>query len=87
MRHYINEETKLHGNGVKIVRKVHIKGGKGHKSVSHYKRGKHLFTAKKALKRGEVTFIKIGKFIPGLFNDCGCGKKNKNKTKKNKVKK
>jgi len=75
MHHYQNKETKVMGDGTKVVRKVHIKGGKGHKSVSHYKRGKHIFTAKKALKSGEIVLIKVGKFIPGLFKDCGCNKK------------
>lgn len=70
MHHYQNKETKVLGDGTKVVRKVHIKGGKGHKSVSHYKRGKHLFTSKKPLKSGEIGLIKIGKFIPGLFKDC-----------------
>ena len=50
MHHYQNKETKILGDETKVVRKVHIKGGKGHKSVSHYKRGKHLFTSKKPLK-------------------------------------
>ena len=64
-------------DGTKVVRKVRIKGEKGHKSVSHYKRGKHIFTSKKVLKPVELALVKIGKVIPGLFKDCGC-----NKTKK-----
>ena len=75
MHHYQNKETKVMRDGTKVVRKVNIKGGKGHKSVSHYKRGKHIFTAKKALKSGEIVLIKVGKFIPGLFKNCGCSKK------------
>jgi hypothetical protein len=79
MRHYVNKEVKVHPNGTKVVRKVHIKGGKGIKSVSHYKRGKHVFTSKKNLSGGEISMIKLGKFIPGLFKDCGCGKTKKNR--------
>ena len=81
MHHYQNKETKILGDGTKVVRKVHIKGGKGHKSVSHYKRGKHLFTSKKPLKSGEIGLIKIGKFIPGLFKDCVSNKKTKKNRK------
>lgn len=77
MYHYQNKETKVMSDGTKVVRKVHIKGGKGHKSVSHYKSGKHLLTSKKSLNGGEISLIKVGKFIPGLFKDCGCGKKTK----------
>jgi hypothetical protein len=77
MHNYQNKETKILGGGTKVVRKVHIKGGKGHKSVSHYKRGKHMFTFKKPLKSGEIGLIKIGKFIPGLFKDFGSSKKTK----------
>ena len=54
-------------DGTKIVHKVHIKG---HNSVSKYKNNKHVFTAKKCLKNKEITLIKNGKFIPGLFKDC-----------------
>lgn len=72
MHHYKNEESKLRLDGTKIIRKVHIKGKKGHKSETHYKGGKKIFSAKKTLKNSEITLIKIGKFIPGLFKDCGC---------------
>jgi len=82
MHHYQNHETKTFKNGVRQVRKVHFKGGRGYKSVSHYRRGKHVFTSKKPLKMSEISLIKIGKFIPGLFKDCGCNKK---KTRKHRV--
>jgi hypothetical protein len=73
---YSNTQTHQTG-GKKTVRKVLIKKGKGHKSVKYYKNGKLVSTVKRGLKPVEVAFIKIGKFIPGLFKDCPC-----NKTKK-----
>ncbi len=73
---YSNTQTHQTG-GKKTVRKVIIKKGKGHKSVKYYKNGKLVSTVKRGLKPVEVAFIKIGKFIPGLFKDCPC-----NKTKK-----
>jgi hypothetical protein len=63
--------------GKKVVRKVFIKNGKGHKSVKHYKGGKLVSNIKHGLKPTEIECIKRGKFIPGLFKDCSC-----NKTKK-----
>ena len=66
---YTNTEVKQHG-GAKIVRNVTIRRGKGHKSVTKYKRNKKLFTIKKKLRRCDVSSIKKGKFIPGLFDDC-----------------
>jgi hypothetical protein len=72
MHHYQNKEIKILGDGTKVVRNVHIKGKKGHKSVSNYKHNKHLFTAKKCLTHKEITLIKNGKFIPGLFKNCVC---------------
>ena len=80
---YQSSEVKQMG-GKKIVRKVSIKNGKGHKSVSYYKNGKHVSTIKKGLNSIEMGFIKVGKFIPGLFKDCPCNKKNKTKRKSNK---
>jgi hypothetical protein len=77
MHHYQNKEIKILGDGTKSVRKVHIKGKKGHKSISKYKHGKCLYTAKKNLNHKEIKLIKNGKFIPGLFKDC------LNKSKKN----
>jgi hypothetical protein len=70
MHHYQNKEIKIHKDGTKVVRKVHIKGKKGHKSVSNYKHNKHLYTVKKCLKNKEIALIKNGKFIPGLFKSC-----------------
>ena len=74
MHHYTNKEVKIHANGAKVIRKVHIKGNKGFKSVSHYKKGRHMFTAKKHLTGGEISNIKSGKFISGLFQNCVCTK-------------
>jgi len=77
------DNTDVHQNGGrKTVRKVAIKNGKGHKSLSHYKKGKKIFTIKKPLSVIEIVNIQRGQFIPGLFSDCkgpGCMK---NKTKK-----
>jgi hypothetical protein len=79
--HYKNIEHRNLKGGKKVVRKVTIKNGKGHKSVSYYSKGKHQDTRKIPLTISEITNIKLGKFIPGLFSDCGCG--SKNKTRKN----
>ena len=68
-----HEESNI--NGTKIVRKVTIKNGKGHKSISHYKHGKHKGTVKKQICSNHIKLIKNGKFIPGLFNDCIKNKK------------
>jgi hypothetical protein len=73
---YNNTQVVQQG-GKRFVRKVSIKNGKGHKSVKYYKNGRMVSTIKKGLNPVEVGFIKIGKFIPGLFKDCPC-----NKTKK-----
>ena len=67
--YYKNIEVKHHPNR-KTVRKVLIKGGKGFKSVSHYHKKKHIGTIRKTLKNIEIQMIKIGKFIPGLFDSC-----------------
>jgi len=77
------DNTDVHQNGGrKTVRKVAIKNGKGHKSLSHYKKDKKLFTVKKPLTIIEIVTIQRGQFIPGLFRDCkGPGCMN-NKTKK-----
>lgn len=73
---YDNREVKVSQAGGKIVRKVSIKNGKGYKSISRYHRKKHTGTVRKALKTGEIQMIKMGKFIPGLFNNCkSCTKK------------
>ena len=76
---YSSNETKQMG-GAKVVRKVSIRNGKGYKSVTKYRSGKRLGTFKKTINTAHVQLIKIGKFIPGLFSDCGCnGKTRKNK--------
>jgi hypothetical protein len=72
-----NNTQVVQSGGKRFVRKVSIKNGKGHKSVKYYKNGRMVSTVKKGLNPVEVGFIKIGKFIPGLFKDCPC-----NKTKK-----
>jgi hypothetical protein len=80
------EQVNTQGGG-KIVRKVSIKNGKGYKSISRYHKRKHTGTIKKNLKTAEIQMIKIGKFIPGLFNDCKtCSKRMNNKTRKQKRK-
>lgn len=66
---YTNTEIKQHG-GNKIVRNVTIKRGKGHKTVTKYKGSKKIFTVKRKLRRCDVSRIKKGKFIKGLFADC-----------------
>jgi len=74
--HYNNIEVKQNQSGGKIVRKVSIKKGKGYKSISKYHRKKHIGTIRKTLKSNEIQMIKLGKFIPGLFNTCkSCTKK------------
>lgn len=74
---YSNTETKIQSGG-KIIRKVHIKNGKGYKSITKYKKGKRIGTVKKPIHKKHLIMIKKGKFIPGLFSDCiNC------KTKKN----
>jgi hypothetical protein len=61
-----------------MTHKVHIKNGKGYKSVTHARHGKRLHHSRKALSTVEMGLIKIGKFIPGLFNDLN----KKSKTRK-----
>ena len=77
---YENVEVKTQSGGKKIIRKVTIKNGKGYKSVTKYHKGKKQGTIKKLIDNTQIQFIKMGKFIPGLFKDCNCGM---NKTKKN----
>jgi hypothetical protein len=79
--HFSSTQKHQHG-GKKVVRNVTIRHGKGHKKVTYYKGNKKISTVKKPLKSFEIELIKIGKFIPGLFKDCGCGKKRR--TRKNK---
>jgi len=67
---YENTETKQIG-GVKIIRKVSVKRGKGYKSITKYRRGKKISSVKKQIHNKHLKMIKGGKFISGLFNDCG----------------
>ncbi len=79
--HFSSTQKHQHG-GKKTNSNVTIRHGKGHKKVTYYKGNKKISTVKKPLKSFEIELIKIGKFIPGLFKDCGCGKKHR--TRKNK---
>lgn len=65
--HYKNTEKRVH-RGKHVVRRVHVTGDRGFKSVSI--RHKKTRTVKKALTRREICQIKKGKFIRGLFDDC-----------------
>ena len=76
---YENTEIKTQLGGTKIVRKVSIKNGKGYKSVTKYHKGRKISSAKKPIHKDHISLIKMGKFIPGLFSDCGCKKTRKNK--------
>lgn len=59
------------GEGRTKVTEVHIKGARGHKSVTVRNRaGKKIKSSKKRLTRKEVNCIKRCQFIPGLFKDC-----------------
>jgi hypothetical protein len=66
---YNNTETKYE-NGQTVVRKVSIRGGKGHKSVSIHSRKKRVGTAKRQLTEDEIKKIRERHFIPRLFADC-----------------
>lgn len=68
-RRYRNVEYHRQGNGHHTIRRVHIVGGKGHKSVTT-QMGKTRRVAKKALSKDEIEKICNRKFIPGLFDDC-----------------
>jgi hypothetical protein len=68
-RRYRNVEYHREGNGHHTIRRVHIVGGKGHKSVTT-QMGKTRRVAKKALSKDEIEKICNRKFIPGLFDDC-----------------
>jgi hypothetical protein len=65
---YSNVQHHMQG-GKKMTHKVHIKNGKGYKSVTHLRHGKRVHHSRKALSSAEMGLIKIGKFIPGLFKD------------------
>ena len=79
---YTNTEVKYISGGGKIVRKVTIKNGKGHKSVTKYYKGKKVGTAKKPIHKPQVDMILVGTFIPGLFSDCNCNNKKTRKYRK-----
>ena len=66
---YNNQQVSQNG-GKKTIRKVSIKNGKGHKSVSRYSKGKRMSNVKIPLTIMEIVTIQKGKFIPGLFDDC-----------------
>ena len=83
---YDNIEEVNTQSGGKIVRKVSIKQGKGYKSISRYHKRKHTGTIKKNLKAAEIQMIKLGKFIPGLFNDCKTCSNNKKRSSTRKQK-
>lgn len=73
-----NNASMSQNGGRKTVRKVSIKNGKGHKTMTQYKKGKKMFTVKKPLSVVEIVTIQRGQFIPGLFSDCkgpDCNKK------------
>ena len=56
--------------GIKIVKKVSVKKGKGYKSITKYKRGQKINSIKKPIHTKHMNMIKGGRFITGLFNDC-----------------
>lgn len=66
---YENTEIVAQKGG-KVVRKVSIKKGRGHKTITKYHRGKKLYTIKKPIHSSDIKLIQKGKFIPGLFKDC-----------------
>jgi hypothetical protein len=74
---------KHQSGGKKTLKKVVIKKGKGHKSVSYYKKGKMIKTIKKPIHNDHIILIYQKQFIPGLFSDCQMkSAKSKSKTKK-----
>jgi len=75
---YKNHQVHHHGHK-KMAKTVAIKNGKGYKRVVRYHKGTIKSNIKKSLKTAEIELIRLGKFIPKLFADCGCG----GKTKKN----
>ena len=66
---YSNIQTRKVG-GKLITHKVVINKNKGHKSISHHYKGKHVRTIKKPLSKKHIQLIKNKKFIKGLFKDC-----------------
>ena len=79
---YHNTEVKTQSGGKKIVRKVTIKHGKGHKSVTKYNKGQKTSSIKKPIHKQHIASIKRGKFVHGLFDECYKERK-KVKTRKN----
>jgi hypothetical protein len=79
---YKSHEERHLPSGSKIVRKVTIKNGKGHKSVTKYHKGKKVGSAKKPIHKSHVDMILVGKFVPGLFSDCGCNNKKTRRSRK-----
>ena len=71
----------LQKNGIKTIRKVSVKNGKGYKSVTQYRNGKRIGTIKKRIHGGHMNLIKERKFIPGLFEDCCINHKRKTRKK------
>ncbi len=78
---YENKEVRPISGGGKVVRKVSIKNGKGYKSVTKYRAGKKVGTSRKTIHKHHIELIKIGQFIPGLFNDCKCHEKTRRRHK------
>jgi hypothetical protein len=78
---YHNKEIRHSKHGHKIVRHVSIKNGKGYKSVTKYFKKKKVHTAKKPIHKSHINMIKLGKFIPNFFSDCGCNKKTRKNRK------
>lgn len=77
---YENTQISMSG-GKKTKRKVIIKNDKGYKAICTYKNKKKCYNKKKYLTNSEMDMIKLGKFIPGLFNDISSAF---TKTRKNK---
>ncbi len=64
---YSNIQHVMRG-GKKVTRKVKITGTRGYKSVCVLKNGKKCHSRRKKLSPEEISHIKLGKFIPGLFS-------------------
>jgi hypothetical protein len=79
--HYSNVQKHQSG-GKKTLKKVIIKKGKGHKSVSYYNKGKIMKTIKKPIHQDHIILIYKKQFIPGLFSDCQMKTDKLNKTNK-----
>ncbi len=70
MNHFAYHSEQVHKvnvNGKSSTRRniVHINNGKGYKELNTNGKSK-----RKALTKKELSCIKKGKFVPGLFNDC-----------------